>query len=552
MKRFFRFFHTEIGGLHEAAYLLGVATIASQLLALVRDRLLAHTFGAGTELDLYYAAFRVPDIIFATIASFVSVNVLIPFLVQWIGPGSTEDKKRAQAFLSNVLTAFVIVMVLTLGIVVTFAPGLAHFVAPGFTGTEQEKLVLLMRILMLSPFFLGLSSIVGCVTQSLKRFYLYALSPLVYNLGIIVGIVVFYPLFGLPGLAMGVVLGAILHGAIQLPLLKAARVYPNLSSKINWQELKTIIGLSFPRTLALSFSQISIAALVSLASYMPKGSIAVFTFSFNLFSVPLSLIGASYSVAAFPTLARLFAQGEKEKYVRQVATATRHIIFLSLPLTALFIVLRAHIVRTVLGSGAFNWSDTRLTAAGLALFVIAIFSESLILLLVRAYYAAGNTSRPIAIDLVGSLFTIAGGYFFVHLFLSNPVFASWLEAVFRVQGLPGSNVLALPLGFVVGSVLNAIILAFMFGRDFPGFSKGIGTTVVQSAGGAIITAAGAYYGLFVLEQLFSLNNLLSVFLIGLCAGIFGIILGTLALLLLKNKEALEIQEQLSRRVFKTV
>ncbi len=327
IRRAFHFFHTEIRGLHEAAYLIALASISSQVLALVRDRLLAHTFGAGVELDVYYSAFRVPDLIYATIASFVSVNVLIPFLVKWFGADDSHDSRRAQLFLSNVLTAFMLVMLVVLVIIFAFAPFLARIVAPGFSPDLDEQLTLLMRILLLSPFFLGLSNIIGCVTQSLKRFYLYALSPLVYNLGIIVGILFFYPRWGLPGIAAGVILGGVFHAAVQLPLLRETHVFPRLTGSVDWVEIRKIVRLSFPRTLALGFSQLSLAVLVAIASYMQKGSIAIFNFSFNLFSVPLSLVGASYSVAAFPTLSRLFADGERDRFIAQVTTALRHILF---------------------------------------------------------------------------------------------------------------------------------------------------------------------------------------------------------------------------------
>lgn len=547
-RRLRKLFHREIGGLHEAAYLIGIASLGSQLLALVRDRLLANTFGAGSELDIYYAAFRVPDLLYATIASFVSVNVLIPFLVQWIGPKSSNDSVKAQTFLSNILTVFVCVMGATIALVYIFSPGLAQIAAPGFAPEAQEKLSMLLRVLMLSPFFLGISNIIGGVTQSLKRFYLYALSPLVYNLGIIIGIVFFYPTFGLSGLAFGVVLGALLHMSVQLPLLKSAEVFPMLTTKIEWKEVRAVIVLSAPRTLALALGQISLAVLSAFASYMTPGSIAVFTFAYTLQSVPLSLIGVSYSVAAFPTLSRLFAEGEHDRFVRQVVTALRHIIFLSLPVTALFLVLRVQIVQVILGSGRFTPADTALTAAAMALYVLSLFGQSFVLLFTRSYYAAGNTQRPLSVNFLSSVVTIIAAAPFVWMFKTVPVFSQLMERTLDVVGIPGTLVLMLPLADSFGNIVNASVLWVVFGRDFKMPFRALGRTFAESLLGAI--TLGGVTGLVLpsFQALYPVQSLLGSLLPALGAGLAGIGAAILALYLLGSQELREVLREARTRL----
>ncbi|MBT4894909.1 oligosaccharide flippase family protein, partial [bacterium] len=394
VRRIFNLIHKEINGLHEAAYLLGAFALLSQILALFRDRLLAHFFGAGAVLDTYYAAFRLPDIIFVAIASIVSVYVLIPFLAE----KSSISKLKEKEFINTIFSAFFLIIITVSVIAFIFAPWLMKLFFPGLVDTAQfADLILLTRVLLLQPIFLGISNLFASITQIHRKFVLYALSPVLYNVGIIIGIVFFYPSFGFMGLGLGVVLGAVLHLAIQIPFIVKNKFLPKITLSIvgtRFNDVKKVIFLSLPRTLALSAHQISLLFLISFASLMASGSIAVFNLSFNLQSVPLTIIGVSYSVAAFPTLAKMFSNGQKKDFLEQVLTASKHIIFWSFPAIVLFIILRAQIVRVILGSGEFDWADTRLTAAALALFAVSIAAQGLVLLFVRGYYAAGNTKKP--------------------------------------------------------------------------------------------------------------------------------------------------------------
>src|SRR3989338_2691194 len=209
---------------------------------------------------------------------------------------------------------------------------------PGFSA-QSESLIGLSRILLLSPILLGISNLFGSLTQSRNRFFIYALSPLLYNFGIILGIIFLYPNFGLQGLTWGVVLGALLHMAIQLPSLIHLKLLPKLTFAPDFKKVRQLIILSLPRTITLSINHIAIFFLLSLASLMSVGSVSVFSLAFNLQSVPLSIIGVSYSLAAFPTLSRLFSSGEKEKFFSEILSSARHIIFWSVPVMVFFIVL---------------------------------------------------------------------------------------------------------------------------------------------------------------------------------------------------------------------
>jgi putative peptidoglycan lipid II flippase len=547
VKKILTIFNKEIVGLHEAAYLLAFFAFLSQVLALVRDKLLAHSFGASPILDLYYAAFRLPDLIFVSIASIVSASVLIPFFMEKI----QADSKEGQEFIDNIFSAFFVAIIGISLLVFFFTPPLIKFFLPGYANDiHYNELILITRILLLSPIFLGISNFLSSITQIHKRFLVYALSPLVYNIGIICGIIFLFPAYGLTGLIWGVVIGAFLHMAIQIPFILHKGLFPKIRVNIEWRSLKKVVLVSLPRTLTLSTNQLASFFLISLASFMTAGSISIFNLSLNLQSVPLSIIGVSYSSAIFPTLSKYFVRGERNEFLAKMIETARHIIFWSIPITILFIVLRAQIVRTIYGSGNFNWSDTRLTAAALALFIISVVGQSLVLLFVRAYYAEGKTTKPLFVNVVSAIVIVVGGYGLTKAFFAFPVFRFFIEDLLRVTGQAGTSVLVLPLAYSIGVLLNAYLHWYMFEKDYKGFTKPVLETLFQSFAASVIMGYVTFVSLRFFNLFFTLDKAWGVFMQGLCAGIVGIAAGVFILHMLKNKELEEVSATLHRKFWK--
>lgn len=546
VKSILNFFSRDVSGVHEAAYLLGSFAFLSQIVAFFRDRLLAGQFGAGETIDLYYAAFRIPDFIFVSVASIVSFSVLVPFLVDALG----HNREEGQKFVDNVFSFFAILMFITSCLAFLLIPHLASIVFPGIRDTVLPSFIHITRILLLSPIILGFSNFLASITQVYKKFYVYALSPVLYNLGIIVGIVFLYPIFGLSGLVWGVVFGALLHAVPQIALVIRLRIFPRWQSNILWADIWRIVRLSVPRTITLGVAQFATLALVGYASLMHEGSISVFNFSLNVQGVPLAIIGASYATAAFPTLSRLFSKGEREKMLSYIVTASKHIIFWSLPLSVLFIVLRAQIVRTILGAGAFTWTATRLTAAVLAILAICVVAQSLVLLFIRAHYAIGNTFKPLLAGIVGGLSSIGFAYIFVHIWNTIPTFHYFFESLFRVEDIAGTEVLMLALGYSLGMIVNCTILWVQFHREFPGFSRSLFGTLFESFGASVIMGFVTYLALNLFDDIFGLSTLVGVFLQGLCAGIVGIASGIVIFYFLKNRELAQIWKTLHGKIWK--
>ncbi len=547
VKRLFSVIGKEIRGLHEAAYLLAGFALLSQLLALVRDKLLAYTFGAGHALDVYYSAFRLPDLIFVSVGSLVSASILLPFFIERFNKGVADGKK----FSDSIFTVFFASIVVTSAIAYILVPYIVPLLLPGFADDPSlPDLILSSRIMLLSPFLLGLSNLFSSITQMHRRFLVYAASPLFYNVSIIIGIVALYPIFGISGLAIGVALGALLHMAIQIPFMAQTKLLPRFTANIDWVHIKKAVLLSLPRTVTMSANQLATFFLTALASLMSKGSIAVFTLSFNLQSVPLTIIASSYSSAVFPELSQLYVEGKTKEFLEKMIAAARHIIFWSTPIMVMFIVLRAQIVRTVLGAGAFDWADTRLTAASLALFMVSVVGQGLIVLFVRAFYAEGKTTKPLLINVISATCIVVFGYLFTKAFFAFPLARLFLEELLKVTGQPGTSALVLALAYSIGIVLSTILHWWMFAKKFKGFTKPVLSTFFHAFSASVIMGYAAFLGLRLFALVFPLTKVWGVFLQGFCAGIIGLAVGICVLLLLKNKELQEVWTTLHRKIWK--
>lgn len=533
--------------MHEAAILLGAFSLISHVLGLVRDRLLAQMIGPSATLDIYYAAFQIPDLIYLSVASLASITVLMPFMVRAL---DSDGKEAARKFFNEVLSGFLLLLVIVCVIVFFLLPYIVHIIAPGFSEGELSELVKVSRIMLLSPIFLGLSNMIGTVTQLMRKFFIFSLSPLFYTLGIVVGVVFLYPLWGTTGLALGVGLGALMHLLIQLPTVVSAGFSPRISTSLERKTLKQVVVLALPRTLGLSMNSIAVLVIIAIGSTLAEGSISIFRLSYNLEAVFMGLIGISYAVAAFPLLTETYARGQHDRWQEGILTATRQIIFWSLPIAALLIVLRAQIVRVILGSGSFSWTDTRLAAATLALFAIGLVAQNMILVSVRAYYSANNTKTPLFINTFSAVVTIIGAFVLVHIFNTVPMFRYFMESLLRVEGIEGTAVLMLPLAYSIGTLLNAIMHWQDLKKKYLSIKNGLNRVMFESTAAAVIMGFVSYIMLRFFASVFDLSTFLGILFQGLASGIAGILVGMFVLYALKSEQFFEIMGALRRKFWK--
>lgn len=536
--------YREIRGLHEAAYLLAFFTFASQLFALIRDRLLAHSFGAGETLDVFYAAFRIPDTLYAILASVVSLFVLIPFIERAQRKGGDEALRD---FLSQMFSFFSGALLISGAVLWVCAPSIIALLYNGFSLEMREELVTVTRIMLLQPLLLGISNLFVAYVQVRGRFLLYAVAPIVYNMGIIFGILVLYPFFQTAGLGLGVVLGALLHLSVQIPFMIKNNMLPRFVMP-SWRTVYEVVAISIPRSISLSMQQLVSLFMVSIISLYAVGSVSSFSFAWNLHAVPLSIIGVSYSVAAFPKLAKLFSEGKLKEYKDMIIVAVRQILFLSIPAVVFIIVLRAQIVRVVLGSGEFDWDATMMTSALLALLVVSLVAQSIIVLLVRACYAGGNTKTPLVINALSAIGTVGTTLFLLH-FASTGVFP--LEAfadMMKVSGVLSPEVLLVALAYSLGSFLNAFALLVYFEYRYRPFFSNVLATCVHSIIASLVAGIGVYLALHLLSDIVSMHTLPGILVQGFMAGVIGACFWVASLVTMGNKDVVVAWHVLEMKV----
>jgi len=417
-----------------ASVILMITLFLSNVLGVIRDHYLTQKIPTDL-LSIYYAAFRVPDLIFNVLILGAITSAFIPIFTNLINKNK-DEAWRVAASVVNIAVIFLIGFSIILAI---FMPWLMKFVVPGFDETQRALAAQLSRILLLSPVFFGLSYILGGILNSFKRFLVYSLAPLVYNLTIILGTIFFADRFSLVGVVVAVIAGAFLHFLIQLPL--AIRLGFRFKAKIFWDHwgVRRIGLLMLPRAIALGANQIMLVVFTSLASVLGGYSIAVYNLADNIQTMPMVVFGTSFATAVFPSLSEAVALNKFEEFTEQIKKTTRVIIFFMIPMIVILILLRTQIVRLILGSGHFGWEQTTATANTLAYLSLSLMFTGLTPLFSRGFYALHNTRAPMIVTIVGAVISIALGKAF---------------SVFM-------GIEELALGYVIGMAVSTIILYLM-------------------------------------------------------------------------------------------
>jgi putative peptidoglycan lipid II flippase len=527
-----RLFNGQINSITIAALLVSTSSLVSRILGLFRDRILAGEFGAGDTLDIYYAAFRVPDLIFNLLVLGALSAGFIPIFTSLVKDPrakiravfSQSPNKEAWELASNVLNILGLTLLLLSVFGIIFAPILMKLIAPGFTPEKQALTASLTRIMFLSPVFLGVSSVLGGILQSFKRFFVYSLSPILYNIGIIIGALFFVPYWGVHGLAWGVVLGAFMHMLVQLPtaVKLGFRYLPIL--RLKSKQIKEIGIMMIPRTMSLAISQINLVVITIIASTLASGSLAIFNFANNLQSFPIGIFGISFAIAAFPTLAAVAFK--KKKLINHFSVTFRNILFFIVPATVLLLALRAQITRVVLGAGHFDWEDTVLTINTLGFFTISLFAQASIPLLIRMFYARHNSKTPFILGLISAV---------VNVFLSL-----WFARRIGVAGLA--------LAFSIANIVNFIMLWVALKIELGDLDElRILTSVIKFTTAAIACGVAAQGMKLVVWPFIDMTRLWGVLTQGLAAGISGIVVYLIVCSIMRSEEFFHFWEAIKRR-----
>lgn len=421
-----------------ASLILVITLFFSNILGLLRDHYLTQKIPTDT-LSTYYAAFRIPDLIFNILILGAISSAFIPVFSTLI---NKNQEKKAWKVANSIINMAILSLILFCLILAVLMPKIAPLFVPGF---DQENLALtvrLARLMLLSPVFFGLSYIFGAILNSYKRFLVYSLAPLVYNLTIILGTLFFSPRLGITGVALGVVLGAFLHLLISIPV--AVRLGFRWQQVLDYKDksFRRIGILMFPRAIGLGANQIMLMVFTGIASLLGGSAIAVYNLADNIQTMPMVVFGASFAMAIFPTLSEKASRQDWSAFADDFTKTLRSILFFMVPIMFGVILLRAQIVRMILGSGHFGWSQTIDTANTLGYFALALVFTSIVPLFARSFYALCNTKIPMLATILTVIISIIAGR--------------------TLSGFMGVGGLA--LAYSLGSFFNALLLYLLLAR----------------------------------------------------------------------------------------
>ncbi len=410
---------------------LAFTALLSNLLGLLRDRLLAHHFGAGAALDAYNAAFIMPNLL---LNIFVAGALTAAFVPIFSGLISKDRRQEAAEFANSVLNSSILIILITGLAVFIFAPQLSRWVVPGFTPESKVLFVNLTRLLLLSPLIFAISNALGNILVSEERFFWYGISPSLYNIGIIGGVIFLAGRFGIYGAIIGVIGGALLH--LISRLIGLINYYLRYRPKIKIDEhFKKYIRLMLPRMAGQPIEQVMFLGFTIIASTIGTGAIVALNFANNFQTVPVAIIGVTFALTAFPVLSKIAARNNRKDFIGETIFTAKAILLTTVPVAVFMYFFSRPIIAILIGGGAFDQHAISVTAATLAVFTPSIVTESVNHLLARAFYALKNSAIPTLISLGGLIITLAGGYFAVEKL-----------------GISG-----LALGFLFGSIFKLIM-----------------------------------------------------------------------------------------------
>lgn len=524
----FKFFHTESKTIIGAAAIVGIFSFLSRFVGFIRDRILAGTFGAGDTLDIYYAAFKIPDLLFSlVVVGALSASFIPLFSKHYYG----LDRESAWKFTNAVLHLVGLSMIVVYAMLFFFSDQVSVLIAPGFDSLKQEGVGDFMRIMLLAQIILGCSMVFGSVLQSIKQYVLYALAPVLYNIGIMFGAIFLSSWLGPIGLAWGVVVGAFLHLLIQFfGCVHAGYRYERVIDTTSVQ-IKTLLQTTGPRILGIALSQLLFLVMAVLASTMSSGSVTIFQFAYNIQFFPVGIVGVSLAIAAFPIFAEALETNEFDSFRRSFSSTIRQALFFLIPITLLFLVLRAQLVRLVVGAGAFDWESTILTADTLAFFALTIIPQSGIYILTRAFFALHDTVTPLTAGLIGSLVGLISGFLFRESFG-----VVGLGMAYSLYAIVNLILLWVPLRQRVGSLSESVIIQSLMKLSVAGIVCGVLAQFVKP----------------IVSSLFSLDTFLGVLMQTSISSGIGVLGYLVVAWMLRSTEMHAFAETMHRKVLKKI
>lgn len=422
-----------------AAFIIMIMVIFSSVLGIVRQRLFLNFFEPA-ELSLFFASFRLPDLVFQLLAFGIFSSAFIPVFAKLHKKDEKNAFENAARIINLALTGFIFFAI----IFAVLAMSIYSLAAPGYSDAERALIVSLSRVLLVAQGVFIVSYIMTGILESLRRFFVSALAPIFYNVGIILATVFFADDLHLYAPAIGAVVGALLHFFVQFPTAYKLGFRFSRSFSLT-PEVKKIGKLAAPRVLELGFLQTTKVAELFFTSIISTAALTYYNLADAVRVMPITLFGVSLAKAALPSLA---AADDSKEFKRVFLKTLYQISFLVMPISAVLIALRIPIVRLLFGTEKFDWEATVQTGLVLSVFAISVPFQSAVALLSRAFYAKHNTTTPVKLSLLGTGVTVALSAIFVFLM----GFPTW----------------SLALSYALGMALQAVLMYFILSRKLNG------------------------------------------------------------------------------------
>jgi putative peptidoglycan lipid II flippase len=419
--------------LPRGAAILSVLIFASYVMGLVRDRIFARTFGAGSELDAYNSAFVLPELLLDVL---VEAGLAAPFIPIFLRLRSGADPAAGDRFARTILGGAVAIMGAAAIVMFLFADATTALIAPGFAGEQRELYVSLFRAMLVTPILFAASLTLGQVLLAEQRFFWYGLAPLLYNAGIIAGTILFSDSLGIYGPAIGAVIGAAIHLASRFVGLRHSVFRIRLGWDAPPDSIREFVRLMIPKMVSHPVEPITFLYFNRIATGLVAGSVTAVSFARNFQSVPVSLVGVAFALAAFPALSAAYAASDRRGFLRLLASNLASIAVLTTVAAVALALIGELAIRVLLGGGAFDAEDVALTSLVLGAFAISIPFESVGHLLSRAIYATRHTLLQVISSLVGLAVTV----------------------VITGALVDGIGIVAIPVGFAAGQAVKVALL----------------------------------------------------------------------------------------------
>lgn len=484
----------------KAASTVMMAFILSNLVGLLRQILVSNVFGTSVEIDAFYAAVTIPDLLFNLMAGGALASAFIPIFTD-----EYEKKSASSAFYlsSSIINLIFIFLGGTSLIAFTFAPSIIQnliFVfKPDLDPSTAVLTSELLKIILIAPTIFGVSGIVMGVLNTRQHFLMPALAPVFNWIGWIIGLFAFVPSMGIRGLAWGYVLGAVLHLTVQLPgLFKLQNFEFQFGLGLNREGVHQVLKLMAPRLLGVGAVQINFLINTMLATSLGEGSLTAINMGRMIMTMPLFVIAQAIATAALPTFSAQVAKGEQEEMRGSLTSTLRGVLLLSVPSTFGLIILRQPITALLFERGEFTSKSTELVAWAILWYTVGLIGHSIVEILSRAFYALHDTKTPVKIGILAMGLNVVFSFGFVWAFdqlgwmshgglaLANSL-ATGIEALFLLslirrpmRGIQSRSILSGGIQYLLsgvamaGAILGAINL---IGLDSPLWKSIIGITI---------------------------------------------------------------------------